>query len=100
MGLVTDAVESFTAKALAANADDIATILYTSGTMGKPKGVILTHANIVSNVLECAKLFPLTRDDAAYRCCRFPTFWSGRSTSFASGRARRLPTPRTWTRCR
>jgi len=65
MGLATNAVEIFTRKALAAKPDDIATFLYTSGTMGKPKGVILTHRNIVSNVLECEQLFPLTREDAS-----------------------------------
>ena len=43
--------------------DDLAGIVYTSGTTGRPKGVMLTHGNIVSNVkatLEC--VFPQVGD--------------------------------------
>jgi long-chain acyl-CoA synthetase len=45
------------AHALGAGPDDLATRIYTSGTTGDPKGVMLTHGNIASNVTTCVDMF-------------------------------------------
>jgi long-chain acyl-CoA synthetase len=42
---------------------DIAGFIYTSGTTGAPKGVILAHSNIASNVSAVHEVFPMDRDD-------------------------------------
>ncbi len=58
-------LEAYKAKV---NGADLATIIYTSGTTGKPKGVMLSHANILSNVQASEERLPV---DIGSRCISF-----------------------------
>jgi long-chain acyl-CoA synthetase len=80
--------------------DDIASIIYTSGTSGASKGVMLTHSNLVHHTKMTYKLFPILKEDTflsilplshAYECSigMMLPFYCGASVVYLDG----SPTP-------
>ncbi|MDG1509362.1 MAG: long-chain fatty acid--CoA ligase [Flavobacteriaceae bacterium] len=61
LGEDTSNQEEVEARKDAVKSEDLATLIYTSGTTGRPKGVMLSHSNIVSNVLTSEESVPLAK---------------------------------------
>ena len=68
--------------------DDLCTIIYTSGTTGEPKGVMLTHWNILSNSKAALEILPIYETDvwlSFLPLCHIFERMGGYYTGFASG---------------
>ncbi len=62
-GETVESIAAYRANALQARPEDLATIIYTAGTTGVPKGVVLSHDNLHSNVLGSAAVLPFVGGD-------------------------------------
>jgi long-chain acyl-CoA synthetase len=60
--------ERFWERAARVGEDDLATIVYTSGTTGEPKGVMLTHRNIATNAREALERVDISPDELGLEC--------------------------------
>jgi long-chain acyl-CoA synthetase len=83
----------FRRAALSVVPEDVATIIYTSGTSGVPKGAMLTHHNLVSNIRATSQRLPIWADDAGLsflplshvfqRHVDYATMFAGATTAYA-----------------
>ena len=62
---VADQAPSWRSEAMAVEPGEVATLIYTSGTTGNPKGVMLSHGNIASNVVGALNALPLVASDSS-----------------------------------
>ncbi len=81
---------------LARSGDELATVVYTSGTTGKPKGVMLSHNNILTNAYAALQLLTVRSDDSFLSflplshtfertCGYYLTIMCGATVSYARG---------------
>jgi len=85
--------DDFEATAAAVRPDDLASIIYTSGTTGVPKGVMLTHANFLSNIKALRSVIEFTDRDVILsflplshvleRMCTFAFLYTGATIAYA-----------------
>ncbi len=74
--------------------DDVACLIYTGGTTGHAKGVMLTHTNLVANVENASRVVPLGRDTVHLHCgalFHLSALWRVFAVSLLGGRHVVLP---------